>query len=235
MEIKVVFLGDESESKKSYLISKVVADHDGKSLDNSDEHTFRLKTTPKQGSATKFRLVPLSITPRFKLSKSHKSSEDQSAVEHYNSAHSILIVYDVCKSKSFDKAKKYMDQFIEHRDNLHSQDIKAILVGHKSKDYKDFNREIKGREARDYATKCDFEFRELSVSDHSIHSLFRHLASTITPQSPPHHQTTRPVPRVEDPFHKSSRGRLRASQSLYSDDRKERDPAPLFQSKSGTD
>ena len=49
MEIKVVFLGDESECKKSHIITKVVEDHGGKYLDDSAEHTFRLRIHIKSG------------------------------------------------------------------------------------------------------------------------------------------------------------------------------------------
>ena len=92
-----------------------------------------------------------------------------------------------------------MDQFTEHRDKMHSKDIKTILVGHKLKNFKNYDREIKEKDARNHAKKYNVEFRELSVSDHSIHSLFKSLAVNIKLES---NHGIRAVPPAEDPFNK---------------------------------
>jgi len=176
MEINVVILGDESETKKSHIIMKFVEDHGSKY--DPDDRSVLQPFHLSNGEQVAFQITPLHIAPRFKLSKKYKpKSEEQFAAECYRSANILIILYNPCDLRTYEKAKLFMEQFhkMKAKGNMHDYDVVPILIGHKLKNFKRYNREITESDGRDFAHSQDFEFEELSIRDKSIHSLFDRL------------------------------------------------------------
>lgn len=93
---------------------------------------------------------------------------------YYRKAHAAIVVYDICKARSFERAKKWVDEL--------KQEIPEALLafsGNKS-DLSDYSRTVKQSEAEDFAKENDLLFFETSAkTGMNIEDLFRGVAEKL--------------------------------------------------------
>ncbi len=80
---------------------------------------------------------------------------------YYKGAKGVIIVYDICRKKSFENVDKWIDDFKSKADD----DAVIILIGNKSD--LDEKREVSKEEAESKAQKNKFGFMEASAKDNN--------------------------------------------------------------------
>ena len=80
---------------------------------------------------------------------------------YYKGAKGVIVVYDICRKKSFENVDKWIDDFKSKADD----DAVIILIGNKSD--LDEKREVSKEEAESKAQKNKFGFMETSAKDNN--------------------------------------------------------------------
>ena len=80
---------------------------------------------------------------------------------YYKGAKGVIVVYDICRKKSFENVDKWIDDFKSKADD----DAVIILIGNKSD--LDEKREVSKEEAESKAQKNKFGFMEASAKDNN--------------------------------------------------------------------
>ena len=80
---------------------------------------------------------------------------------YYKGAKGVIVVYDICRQKSFENVDKWIDDFKSKADD----DAVIILIGNKSD--LDEKREVSKEEAESKAQKNKFGFMETSAKDNN--------------------------------------------------------------------
>ena len=80
---------------------------------------------------------------------------------YYKGARGVIVVYDICRQKSFENVDKWIDDFKSKADD----DAVILLIGNKSD--LDEKREVSKEEAESKAQKNKFGFMETSAKDNN--------------------------------------------------------------------
>jgi small GTP-binding protein len=80
---------------------------------------------------------------------------------YYKGSKGVIVVYDICRQKSFESVDKWIDDFKSKADD----DAVILLIGNKSE--LDEKREVSKEEAESKAQKNNFGFMETSAKDNN--------------------------------------------------------------------
>jgi Ras-related protein Rab-5C len=160
---RIVILGDYSVGKSSIVLKYVK-----NTFNDNEESTigaaFLTKTILSKENYVKFDIWDTAGQERY----------NSLVPMYYRGAQAAIIVYDITSTKSYEKARFWVDELLREK----PKDFLKVLIGNK-KDLES-RRDIKSSDASEYASSKNCLFYETSAKNgENIESIFNDIASIL--------------------------------------------------------
>ncbi len=146
-QYKLVLLG-ESAVGKSSLVLRFVKNAFSEHQESTIGAAFLTQTMQVGGDTLKFEIWDTAGQERY----------NSLAPMYYRGAHAALVVYDICKHDSFERAKRWVGELLRNA----APNIVIALVGNKT-DLGEQHREVSSGEGEAYGAEAGLLFAEASA------------------------------------------------------------------------